>query len=256
MSLLQRAEKELKEGELIGFKNLFFDSLSLWGENFFTILLTFVVPATALTLLLRIPLGEHQLDYFIALIETKAPLISIVKFIIFSYALRFIILSVATSLFWATLIYYFFNIINDGSKKWGESFNLAIPIFLRLALWMVIINLIGAIGLVLLIIPGIYLAVRYAFARYVVVLEKNVPNPLKKSWELTQGFGWHIIGYLVFLTLIYIVLSIPLDVLKAIFKDSFILYVVDTVWWSLFELFFGIFYLKFYVNLKKLKAIA
>lgn len=251
MSLLERAEKELKEKELLGFKNLFLETLSLWSGNLFQIFITFVIPALALEIFLGMPSHVRRYDNLIALITGKAPFISIIKFV----AIRDIVLPVVMSLFCATFIYYFFSIINDGKKKWGESFNSAVPIFLGLAFWMVIVNVMEEIGLTLLVIPGIYLAVRYCFVNYVVVLEKNMSNPLKRSWLLTQGFGWHILGYFLFLALIYIILAIPLYILIHIFEESFVLCIIELFWVYLFGTFCGIFYLKFYLNLKRLKNI-
>jgi uncharacterized membrane protein len=50
-------------------------------------------------------------------------------------------------------------------------------------------------GLVLLIIPGIYWALKFNFATYLVV-DKNLKpiQALKRSGEMTKGIKWHLLG--------------------------------------------------------------
>jgi uncharacterized membrane protein len=52
------------------------------------------------------------------------------------------------------------------------------------------------IGFILLIIPGIYFATKYAFISYVIVDEDLDPfTALKRSAELTQGNKMHVLGW-------------------------------------------------------------
>jgi len=252
---LERIEKEIKENELLGFKKLFFEALSLWSRNLFQIFIIYIIPVIILRLLLGILYDVQLFGIFLALVNAKAPVFLVVKSAVAQRLLSYVILPAAMSLFWVTLIFYFHNVINNGEKKWRESFILAIPIFPRLALWTIITSLIEEIGLIFLIIPGVYLMIRYVFVDYVVVLEKDVSNPLRKSWELTKGFGWHIIGYLIFLSLIYVASAIPLYILIAIFGNPLVLRIIEKAWLHLFAILCGIFFLQFYLNLKRFKTI-
>lgn len=55
--------------------------------------------------------------------------------------------------------------------------------------------LIGAIGLVLLIIPGIYALVRFAFVSQAVVVERrSVFGAFGRSWQLVAGSWWRVFG--------------------------------------------------------------
>ncbi len=55
---------------------------------------------------------------------------------------------------------------------------------------LVIFALVG-IGLVMLIIPGIIIACRLAFAPYIVMDQKMEPmEAIEESWRMTRGHGW------------------------------------------------------------------
>ena len=57
-------------------------------------------------------------------------------------------------------------------------------------------------GLIALIVPGIYLAVRWYFvAQAVVVEERRGPAALQRSWELVSGSGWRVFGILIIASL-------------------------------------------------------
>lgn len=63
-------------------------------------------------------------------------------------------------------------------------------------------------GLILLIIPGIYLAIRYLFVPYLIV-DKNltIGEAFAKSTEMTKGKKWSILGFLI-LTVIFSLLGL------------------------------------------------
>jgi uncharacterized membrane protein len=57
----------------------------------------------------------------------------------------------------------------------------------------VLVSIIIGIGIVLLIVPGIIFACRLAFVPFLVMDQKLEPiEAIKKSWEMTQGYGWTI----------------------------------------------------------------
>lgn len=61
---------------------------------------------------------------------------------------------------------------------------------------MIIYGIAVVIGLILLVIPGIYIALKYQFFGYLIV-DKNLGavEALKKSAELTVGVKWKLIGF-------------------------------------------------------------
>ena len=57
-----------------------------------------------------------------------------------------------------------------------------------------------ALGLVLLIIPGLYLLTRWSLIPAVIVIEKlGAGDSFNRSWQLTRGYGWTVFGCLVLL---------------------------------------------------------
>jgi hypothetical protein len=66
------------------------------------------------------------------------------------------------------------------------------------------------IGLILFIIPGIYIAVRFIVASQAAVLERQgVTDSLRRSWNLVEGNWWRVFG-------IVIVVAILVSVLEAL----------------------------------------
>ena len=66
------------------------------------------------------------------------------------------------------------------------------------------------IGLILFIIPGIYIAVRFVVASQAAVLERQgVTDSLRRSWNLVEGNWWRVFG-------IVIVVAILVGVLEQI----------------------------------------
>lgn len=73
----------------------------------------------------------------------------------------------------------------------GETLRAGFDVFGRLFPAVVLVALGVALGLIALIVPGIYLAVRWVAVPQAVVVEgKDGADALRRSWELTQGKGW------------------------------------------------------------------
>jgi len=84
-----------------------------------------------------------------------------------------------------------------------------------------VINLLTAIavflGLIALIIPGLYVSARLFFASYLaIIFDEGIINSLKKSTELTQDKGWTLLGYLLAATIPLLLIMILLLVGPAI----------------------------------------
>lgn len=98
---------------------------------------------------------------------------------------------------------------NDGKKAtFGESFSAALRVLLPLVglslLWAIGV----AVGMMLLIIPGLILLMMWAVAVPSLVVERQgVLVALRRSAVLTAGSRWKIFGLSLVLLLIYILLS-------------------------------------------------
>lgn len=71
-------------------------------------------------------------------------------------------------------------------------------------------GLLVVIGFILLIIPGIYLLLRYSMVRYSIIDGAGITDSLRHSAHMTMGVKWHLLGFFVVLILINIVGAILL----------------------------------------------
>ncbi len=85
--------------------------------------------------------------------------------------------------------------------------------WISLAAVLILKTLLVGLGFLLFILPGIYLAIRWMFAEYLVIDQNMTPvQALRASSELTKGYWWKLFGFslvsvlLVFLgTLVFLV---------------------------------------------------
>jgi len=101
-----------------------------------------------------------------------------------------------------------------------------------------VVYLLTAIGLVLLIVPGVYIALSFFFVRQeIAVADKNFVDALRDSWALTAGDRWELLGLAVIVFVINLVASSPTLVLS--FLDQTVATVLGIVIGS-FTAVFGI----------------
>jgi uncharacterized membrane protein len=78
--------------------------------------------------------------------------------------------------------------------------------------FFLISTLVGLIvlgGLILLIIPGIYFAIRFSMARFAVLEGTPIMESLKKSTTLTEGIKWQLLLFFVVIIALNILGAIP-----------------------------------------------
>jgi len=82
-----------------------------------------------------------------------------------------------------------------------------------------VVGLIIGLGFVLLIVPGIILACRLAFVRYLIIdREMDFSDAISKSWEMTKGYGVQIfvMGLLAFVTAILGLIALIVGIVVSI----------------------------------------
>lgn len=76
----------------------------------------------------------------------------------------------------------------DGEEPQFSAYLQSVPKILNMLIGNVLFNLICAIGLLFLVLPGIYLALRFMFfAQYIVEENLSAIDALKQSWRITEG---------------------------------------------------------------------
>lgn len=77
----------------------------------------------------------------------------------------------------------------------GEVFRRALPVLLGVAAAQIIAGLLIVVGLFMLVIPGIYIAVRLAVVAQTAAFERTKwPTTLGRSWAMSQGNFFHVFG--------------------------------------------------------------
>jgi hypothetical protein len=93
-----------------------------------------------------------------------------------------------------------------------------------------------ALGLILLIIPGLYVLTRWALIPAVIVIEqRRAGESFDRSWQLTRGYGWTVFGSLLVAFLFYAIgqailgaLFVPLPRFLAIWIGGVVAHSITT----------------------------
>lgn len=93
---------------------------------------------------------------------------------------------------------------NNGPLEYWRRLN--IYEFLNYLILRVLVEILVIIGLIFLIIPGIVISIRLSMAPFLLIDKKMNPiDAIKKSWEITKGYGLEIFAYRI--VSIFIILS-------------------------------------------------
>ncbi len=91
-------------------------------------------------------------------------------------------------LIYSMLSFFIYNRRNGNENQWSEIFIIVLRKYIFLVIITVLYMLACSVGFVLLIIPGIFLLIKFYFCTYPLLFEDNdIRNSFKKSWEITKG---------------------------------------------------------------------
>jgi ABC-type multidrug transport system fused ATPase/permease subunit len=113
--------------------------------------------------------------------------------------------------------------VRDGRRDltMGETFQRVRPSLGTLIVAGILAGIAIAIGLVLFIVPGVFLLVIWCLIVPVIVLEgKGVMESFGRSRELVRGNGWNVFGVIILCLLIWIAVSIVVALLVSFFSDE------------------------------------
>ncbi len=121
-----------------------------------------------------------------AIFAERAPLLSIILGIMGAVAGLVIFATMAAGYIRITLKFC------AGEKgRIDDLFSFSVPLFFNFCLASILYGLIVSVGMVLLIIPGIILAIRFQFWGHLIVDKRlSAINALKESSVLTKGYTW------------------------------------------------------------------
>jgi hypothetical protein len=115
------------------------------------------------------------------------------------------------------------NDVRDGrlDQTVGGMFGSVTQVLLALIAVSILAGIGIAIGLVLLIVPGLILLTFWSVVAPVTVLERpGVFSAFSRSWELVRGNAWQVFGVIVIFVLIFIAIGIVLGIIGAILGDA------------------------------------
>lgn len=120
------------------------------------------------------------------------------------------------------LIFYIASIISDKPYNTNNLWKLGLHYWLPFTILSILVGLTVAMGLMLFIIPGIILTIRYAFSNFELLLNQQTPlDAMKNSWHTTKDYAWKILsGYII----ITIGLYLPFYLLLSMFEEKSISY--------------------------------
>jgi hypothetical protein len=129
----------------------------------------------------------------------------------------------------AICIYALHSVAEGGRPRPGRSIVQGFEAFRPIFLAILIAAAGTAVGLLFLVLPGIYVFVRWYFVPQAVVIEDaRGPGALSSSWRLTEGFWWRTCGILVVGNLIALLPALVLSGPLAAVAES-----TDRAVWSL-----------------------
>jgi len=116
------------------------------------------------------------------------------------------------------VIFYIASAISGETKDTRTLWLLGVRYWAPYIIMMILIFMVVVAGFLLLIIPGLVIAIRLAFSEFELLLNKHEPTEaMKISWQKTKAYMWVIVGGFLIIT---IVMYMPYYVITAMIDDK------------------------------------
>lgn len=131
---------------------------------------------------------------------------------------------IAYPIYTVGVIFYIASIISGETLGTKTLWKLGAKYWLPYLVLSILVGLAVMFGFVLLIIPGIIFAIRYAFSEFDLLLNQSKPlDAMRNSWDATKEYMWVIFGGYVVITLVFYV---PYYLVSSLFEESSISYLM------------------------------
>lgn len=108
------------------------------------------------------------------------------------------------------VLFIAYNALKSQKVTLGAAFELALNRFFPMLGSLICLGLAMSLGLVLLIVPGLMIAVRYYVSPIACLIEQRGPiDSLGRSAELTDGYRWPILGLALLVAVASIIVTVP-----------------------------------------------
>jgi hypothetical protein len=109
-----------------------------------------------------------------------------------------------------------------GSMTIGDTVNAAVPFLVPVAIASIVAGIAIAVGLFLILVPGLWLITIWAVIIPVIVIEHaGAFESFGRSQDLVRGRGWHVFFTLVLVYIIQLVAGLLLDVIFSALPGAF-----------------------------------
>ena len=133
--------------------------------------------------------------------------------LVLATVVAFVISLVASSIVTAAVTQAVAGGIAGRQPAIGQSYRRALPRLVAVLVASVLIGLGVGLGSLALLIPGVFLLVRWVVAVPAIVIERLGPlHGMRRSWRLVKGHGWHVLAAVVTTLLIGFVVGWGLSV--------------------------------------------
>lgn len=142
------------------------------------------------------------------------------------------------NIFWFALVSIFLALVItklsydaiNGNISISEAINLSLKKFIFVIIATIIYTIIGTIGLIFLVIPGIFLFNKFIFATYSILLNnEKIIDSFKKSWNIMKGNWWRVFGLHLLFLLPIVVLSVVSSLIH-IGGATYTALAIDFIW--------------------------
>lgn len=99
------------------------------------------------------------------------------------------------------------GLADDKMSDWKQAYSESTKLFWPLIWSAILVTVVVFIGLILLVIPGLYLSIVFSFYMFALILDNARGwNAAEKSKQLVKGYWWSVFGRLIALGLILTVI--------------------------------------------------
>lgn len=151
-------------------------------------------------------------------------------------------------------MYFCYRYLKQGTIDLGGAIEKAMGQSVQLILGSIIYSVATLLGLICLVIPGIYISVRFAFVLYAIISENcSAIEGFKYSSKLVEGRWWAVFGSMLVILLFFIPITLLVAMLSAIFiKQPLIISMISVVLSTLLTPPAILYYNKLYIRLQEL----
>jgi hypothetical protein len=150
-------------------------------------------------------------------------------------------------------VYFIYRYLKQGTVDLSGAANRSLSQSGQLILGHILYLLAVSLGFICLILPGIYLSVRWGFVLYEIVSENcSAIDGFKRSSELVKGRWWPVFGSMLAVVLMLLPAFFVVGIVRAMFvSQPLIAAVISSIIGLLVGPIIGMYYVKLYMRLQE-----